>query len=53
MAYAGNWFTEWERTGNIKYYDKIITGMKSIAALPHGLFTGTKALGYDPASGEI
>ena len=53
MAYAGNWFTEWERTGNRKYYDKIITGMKSIATLPHGLFTGPKALGYDPASGEI
>lgn len=53
LAYAGNWFTEWERTGNRKYYDKIISGMKSIAALPHGLFSGPKALGYDPATGVV
>ena len=27
--------------------------MHSIAALPHGLFTGPKVLGYDPASGIV
>ncbi len=53
MAYAGNWFTEWERTGNIKYRDKILAGMNSISALPHGLFSGPKALGYDPATGIV
>lgn len=53
LAYAGNWMTEWERTRNNTYRDKIITGMKSIAALPHGLFTGPKVLGYDPKSGVI
>lgn len=53
LAYAGNWMTEWERTGNTAYRDKIITGMKSIGALRHGLFTGNKALGYDPATGVI
>ncbi len=53
LAYAGNWMTEWERTGNKQYRDKIVTGMKSIAALPHGLFTGNKALGFDPATGII
>ena len=53
MAYAGNWFTEWERTGNTKYRDKILAGMNSIAALPHGLFSGPKALGYDPATGIV
>lgn len=53
IAYAGNWMTEWERTGNTLYRDKIIAGMKSIAALPHGIFTGPKALGYDPATGII
>lgn len=51
VAYAGNWFTEWERTGNIVYRDKILAGMNSIAAMPHGLFSGPKALGYDPATG--
>ena len=28
LAYAGNWMTEWERTGNTTYRDKIIAGMK-------------------------
>lgn len=53
MAYAGNWMTEWERTGNRRYADKIKTGLQSMANLKHGLFTGNKALGYDPASGRI
>lgn len=53
LAYAGNWMTEWERTGNTKYRDKIQTGMKSICALPSRLFTGPLALGYDPATGVI
>jgi hypothetical protein len=53
LAYAGNWMTEWERTGNIAYRDKIIAGMKSISALPNRIFTGPKALGFDPATGII
>ena len=53
MAYAGNWMTEWERTGNTRYRDKIMAGMQSIAALTDGLFTGNKALGYDPQTGRI
>ena len=53
LAYAGNWMTEWERTGNTTYRDKIIAGMKSIAALPNRLFTGPKALGFDPSTGII
>ncbi len=53
LAYAGNWMTEWERTGNTKYRDKIVTGMESIIALPSRIFTGPLALGYDPATGVI
>ena len=53
LAYAGNWMTEWERTGNTVYRDKIVAGMKSIAALPNRIFTGPKALGFDPATGII
>ena len=53
MAYAGNWMTEWERTGNTAYRDKIKAGMTSICALPGRLFTGPLALGYDPATGII
>ncbi len=53
LAYAGNWMTEWERTGNTAYRDKIVAGMKSICALPGRLFAGPLALGYDPATGVI
>lgn len=53
LAYAGNWMTEWERTGNTAYRDKIVTGMKSIATLPNRIFTGPKALGFDPSTGII
>ncbi len=53
LAYAGNWMTEWERTGNIAYRDKILAGMRSIVRLPSRLFTGPLALGYDPATGVI
>ncbi|MDO4931145.1 MAG: DUF6250 domain-containing protein [Prevotellaceae bacterium] len=53
LAYAANWFTEWERTGDARYRDKILAGMRSIAAMPHGLFSGPKALGYDPATGVV
>ena len=53
LAYAGNWMTEWERTGNLKYRDKIFTGLESVTKFNHGLFTGHLALGYDPATGVI
>lgn len=53
LAYAGNWMTEWERTGNKAYRKKIEAGMKSIAALPNGIFTGPGVLGYDPATGVL
>jgi hypothetical protein len=53
LAYAGNWMTHWERTQDTKYRDKIVAGMKSICALPHRMFSGPLALGYDPATGII
>ena len=53
VAYAGNCMTEYERTRDTKYLKKIQAGMKSIAALPHGMFTGPGVLGYDPATGII
>lgn len=53
LAYVGNWMTEWERTGNTAYRDKILAGMKSIENLPSKIFTGPLALGYDPATGII
>lgn len=53
MAYVCNWMTEWERTRNNAYRGKILTGMHSITKLPHKIFTGPLALGYDPATGII
>lgn len=53
LAYAGNWMTEWERTGNSYYKNKIEAGLKSIASLPHGFFTGNLAKGYDPKTGVL
>lgn len=53
LAYAGNWMTEWERTGNLHYQQKILAGMQSIAEFVDGLFTGNKALGYHPSNGRI
>lgn len=52
FAFAGNWMTEWERTGDVKWRDKIVLGMRSIAGMPHGLFTGPP-MGYDPATGQL
>ena len=53
LAYAANWMTEWERTQNTTYRNKILTGMKCIAAFRHGIFSGPKALGFYPDTGAI
>lgn len=59
LGYVSNWMTEWERFGKPNeqsrnyYKSKIITGMSSISALRHGIFSGPKALGYYPDSGRI
>lgn len=39
-AISAAWFTEWERTNAPKYRDKLLTSMATIAAQPHGFFTG-------------
>jgi hypothetical protein len=54
LAFVGNWMTEWERTGEAKYRDKIIAGMDSIAAMPYGFLQGPNQLyGYDPKTGKM
>ena len=50
---VGNWFTEWERTGDKQWLDKINAGMNSLTHLPNGLFTGKGPYGYDPATGVL
>ncbi|HTS63387.1 MAG TPA: hypothetical protein VMH28_15280 [Candidatus Acidoferrales bacterium] len=54
LAYVGNWMTEWERTGDTRWRDKIVAGMDSVAAMPFGFLTGPNQLyGYDPKSGKL
>jgi hypothetical protein len=54
FALAGNWMTEWERTGNTKWRDKIYAGMDSICRMPLGLRTGRNlVMGFDPKTGEL
>jgi hypothetical protein len=54
LAFAGNWMTEWERTGDTKWRDKILAGVESLAGMPLGMRTGKNLLfGYDPAAGKL
>jgi hypothetical protein len=39
-ALASAWFTEWERTRDAKFRDRLLAGMKTISAQPRGFFTG-------------
>jgi len=49
-ALVAAWFTEWERTGDVRWRDRILAGMDSIAALPRQWWAGGAV--YDLASGR-
>jgi hypothetical protein len=53
LALAGNWFTEWERTGSRQFRNKIMAGMESLSQLPDNLFTGPGGLSYDPNTSRM
>jgi hypothetical protein len=54
LAFLGNWMTEWERTGDTKWRDKILAGVESLNAMPLGLRTGKNLVfGYDPSTGKL
>ncbi len=54
LAFLGNWMTEWERTGDTQWRDKILAGVASLDAMPLGLRTGKNLVfGYDPATGQL
>jgi hypothetical protein len=48
---AAAWLTEWERTGDAKWRDKLLAGMQTIGALPKGWLAGGS--NYDPATGRF
>lgn len=54
LALVGNWMTEWERTGDETYKDRIMIGIKSLSKMPYGLYSGKgAAMGYDPATFKL
>lgn len=42
FALAGNWMTEWERTGDVRWRDRIIAGVDSILAMPYWIKSGVR-----------
>jgi len=54
FALASDWFTEWERTGDTQWRDKIYAGMDCLCKMPFGLRTGKNlVMGFDPKTGEL
>ncbi len=54
LAFVSNWMTEWERTGDTKWRDKILAGVESLSRMPFGVRTGKNLLyGYDPATSKL
>lgn len=45
------WLAEWERSGDVRWRDKIVNGMKSIAALKYGWFAAGAP--YDHTTGRF
>jgi hypothetical protein len=52
LALASNWMAEWERTGDQRYRDYILTGMKDIGAMPDAFVT-RGAFRFDPATKHL
>ncbi len=65
FAFAGNWMTEWERTGDTRWRDRILAGVDSLVAMPYWMQTGqmnaqsngrsggTQMVGYDVETGKL
>ncbi len=54
FAFAGNWMTEWERTGDTKWRDKIVAGLDSVSTMPLGMRSGRNLVfGYVPSTGRL
>src|SRR5678816_3643987 len=50
---AGAWLTEWERTRDKTMRDRLVAGMKTIAAQPKGFFTGGERLNLKTGAFDI
>ena len=54
LALVGDWMTEWERTKDTSYRDRILVGVNSFYNMPYGFYSGKEAaFGYDPATYKV
>jgi hypothetical protein len=54
LAFVSNWMTEWERTGDTKWRDKILAGIDSMQAMTYWFKSGRNLVyGYDPKTGKL
>lgn len=54
LALVGNWMIAWERTGDIRWADKIRAGIASFEKMPYGFFSGSQgAFGFDPGTEKM
>lgn len=51
-TYCSNWLTAWERSGDTKWRDKIMTGINDLKKAPLRLISGSN-FEYDPATGHL
>jgi hypothetical protein len=51
-SYVSNWMTMWERFGDQKYHQKILTGIECLKKMPFRMISGP-VFGYDPATGKL
>ena len=50
---AGAWLTEWERTGSDLMKTRLLNGMKTIGAQPHGFFSAGVTMNLDTGAFSI
>ncbi len=46
---VSDWMSAWERTGDVRYKDRILTGIADLKEMPHGLLSGPD-FEFDPGS---
>ncbi|MFB3168642.1 hypothetical protein P5G62_016110 [Neobacillus sp. 179-C4.2 HS] len=51
-AFCSNWLSEWERTENGEYRDKLVSGIETLKKLPFRLLSGP-TFGYDPETSTL
>jgi hypothetical protein len=54
FALVGNWMTAWERTGDTKWRDRILVGVRDLAKMPYGIRSGQNLVyGWNPVTADL